>query len=215
MSANLPEDLSGRQSAEAEALKQQEAEALERQRLEAAASGSQSAEAATRPQESPVAKAEHEKLNFDREDEQPMHKIALMTAVAENLPFSIGKGLMEAEVRDDEETVGELTNSLGFRLLKKSAIVQGGLSRRIGERRADETEEDYLKRALKENTPIVNSAIAWTNYAQKKVRKCLRDEWNDEKSPYGSSGVRFAQGKTQPGSAAMREITVTWTHMAA
>ena len=65
MSANLPEDLSGRQSAEAEALerhtvfstrvraealeqqkaealKQQEAEALERQRLEAAASGSQS-----------------------------------------------------------------------------------------------------------------------------------------------------------------------------
>ena len=49
MSANLPEDLSGRQSAEAEALerqkaevlKQQEAEALERQRLEAAASGSQ------------------------------------------------------------------------------------------------------------------------------------------------------------------------------
>ena len=80
MSANLPEDLSGRQSAEAEALerhtvfstrvraealeqqkaealKQQEAEALERQRLEAAASGSQSAEAATRPQASPVAKA--------------------------------------------------------------------------------------------------------------------------------------------------------------
>ena len=41
----------------AEALKQQEAEALERQRLEAAASGSQSAEAATRPQASPVAKA--------------------------------------------------------------------------------------------------------------------------------------------------------------
>ena len=80
VSANLPEDLSGRQSAEAEALerhtvfstrvraealeqqkaealKQQEAEALERQRLEAAASGSQSAEAATRPQASPVAKA--------------------------------------------------------------------------------------------------------------------------------------------------------------
>ena len=41
----------------AEALKQQEAEALERQRLEAAASGSQSAEAATRPQASLVAKA--------------------------------------------------------------------------------------------------------------------------------------------------------------
>ena len=116
-------------------------------------------------------KAEHEKLNFDKEEVQPMHKIALMTAVGEDLPFAIGKGLAPGE--------------------------------------------DYLKRALKENTPIVNSAIAWTNYAQKKVRKCLRDEWNDEKSPYGSSGVRFAQGKTQPGSAAMREITVTWTHMAA
>ena len=41
----------------AEALKQQEAEALERQRFEVTASGSQSAEAATRPQASPVAKA--------------------------------------------------------------------------------------------------------------------------------------------------------------
>ena len=196
----------------AEALKQQEAEALERQRLEAAASGSQSAEAATRPQESPVAKAEHEKLNFNREDEQPLHKTALMTAVAQDLPFSIGKGLMHAEVRDDKETVGELTDSLGFHLLQKSLTLQGGLFRKIGKRHADETEDDYLKRALTLNTPIVNAAIAWTNNAQKKVRKYLRDEWNDEKSPYGSSRISFAQGTTQPGSAAMREITVTDAH---
>ena len=140
-----------------------------------------------------------------------MHKIALMTAVGEDLPFAIGKGLAPDEVRGDE-AVETLTESLGFLLLQKSAILQGGLSRRIGERRADETEEDYLKRALTLNTPIVNAAIAWTNNAQKKVRKFLRGEWNDEKSPYGSSRISFAQGTTQPGSAAMREITVTDAH---
>ena len=206
MGANLPR-ISERPLAEAEALKQQEAKVLERQKPEAAASGSQSVAAVTRPRESPTDKAEHEKLNFDKGDEQPLHKIALMTAVAENLPLSIGKGLMKAEVRDDEKTVGTLIDSLGYKLLQKSPLLQGGLSRRIGERREDETEDDYLKRALKLNTPIINSAIAWTNVAQKKVRKYLRDEWNDKQSSYGSSGISFAQGKTQPGSATESMVT--------
>ena len=77
-----------------------------------------------------------EKVGFDEAEEQPLYKQALMTATAEGLTrFHLGKGLIPADEADDASRYG-----IGFRLMAKSPLHQGGMARPVGDRRENESE---------------------------------------------------------------------------
>ena len=86
--------------------------------------------------------------------------------------------MTEAEPQD-EDSLDWAAKGRGFKMLMKTALLQGGMRKTVGEPSANESQEDYFKRALRKQRPVVNSAIAWTWKAIKEVKSSF---WQDPRS---------------------------------
>ena len=132
-----------------------------------ASSGSQRAE--TDPNQSSLnpRTAGKTRVNFDQNEEQPQFKVALMTSTAKNLGMGIGQGLAPAAPATEAHV-----NSKGFDLLVKGMTCR--MRQMVGDYNPDERPEDYMKKLMEVNTPVINSAVDWKCTAEKKVRSFFR-----------------------------------------
>ena len=141
----------------------------EPQDVEIPSGGSPLAEAAqkgtgpllTRPQQdemapfvemTPVLK---ERVDFNKEEELPMWKAALMTATNQWLSSPVGMGLTPGEPSEPEELEAMSTSRLGFSMLAK------GIAKRVGDMHSGEGIDEYMKRAAATTTPIINAYVSW------------------------------------------------------
>ena len=98
----------------------EDAEIFDRDPRVGTSSGSQIADTdPNQPQDTNPRTAGKERADCDKDEEQPLYKVALMTATAENLGVGIGEGLAQAApaAEDYEDTPG-------FRLLVKGMALR-------------------------------------------------------------------------------------------
>ena len=132
-----------------------------------------------------------ERVDFNKEEELPMWKAALMTATSQWLSSPVGMGLTPGEPSEPEELEAMTTSRLGFSMLAK------GVAKRVGDMHSGEGIGEYMKRAVATTTPIVNSYVSWKSGSQKRVQKWFaqRTRAEDEASP------SFTAGQTVPSSS--------------
>ena len=123
-----------------------------------------------------------------------------MTATAEHLGVGIGQGL--AQVAPAAEAY---EGSPGFKLLVKGMTLR--MQKIVGEYNPSEKADDYMKRLMEVNTPVIDSAVDWKSTAEKKVRNLFRGTYGkrarlSETPKDVSLGNVFTQGETLAEDAA-------------
>ena len=151
---------------------------------------SQSAETALANQ---LKSGEKEKVDFTQEDQSmpSMLKTALLTATQNFLRAPVGGGLTEGLPTSPEELESMSSTGLGFGLLVK------GLAKRVGDIEPGESEDTFMRRAVKSTVPVVNSLVQWKAGAQKRVQKFLKQEQPPAAgAPLRTLDELFIQGTT-------------------
>ena len=134
---------------------------------------------------------------------QPLYKNALLTATARRLNIGIGKGLAQAEPAPEI-----YENTRGFNMMTKGLAI---LMQKNGDKyQPREKAEDYLRKVMDSNTPVINAAVAWGAAAEKKVTMLIEKTRRARSSGMSSAESlrqRFIQEETPNplGSAAGRE----------
>ena len=111
--------------------------------------------------------ANRTKVSFDKDERQPLYKNALLNATAKHLGVGIGKGLAQAEPASEV-----YENTRGFSLMAKGLSIW--MLKKGDKCQPFEKAEDYLKRVMDNNTPVINAAVAWGSAAEKKVNMFLQ-----------------------------------------
>ena len=148
----------------------------EPQGIEIPSGGSPLAEAAqkgtgpllTRPQQAEMTPVLKERVDFNKEEELPMWKAALMTATNQWLSAPVGMGLTPGEPSEPEELEAMSTSRLGFSMLAK------GMAKRVGDMHSGEGIGEYMKWAVATTTPIINSYVSWKSLIAEESHKVVR-----------------------------------------
>jgi hypothetical protein len=106
------------------------------------------------------------KVGYNPEEDQPMYKVAMYTAAVESFRSAVGSGLAPAPQLEGEEEQQSMS-STGRNLLAKWMSKNS----ETGETRSDAEIEARVLKMTEDNTPIIDSAVAWKAAARKKVMK--------------------------------------------
>ena len=126
-----------------------------------------------------------------------------LTATARRLNIGIGKGLAQAEPAPEI-----YENTRGFNMMTKGLAI---LMQKNGDKcQPLEKAEDYLRKVMDSNTPVINAAVAWGAAAEKKVTMLIEKTRRARSSGMSSAESlrqRFTQEEASNplGSAAGRE----------
>ena len=129
---------------------------------------------------------------FHSGEHQPLYKNALMTTTTRCLDSGIGKGLTQAEPAPEI-----YENTLGFSMMAKGIAVW--MQKKGDKCQPFEKAEDYLKRVMDSNTPVINAAVAWGAAAEKKVAELIertKRARSSETPSADSLDQRFTQAET-------------------
>ena len=131
-------------------------------------------------------------VHFHSGEHQPLYKNALMTTTARRLDSGIGKGLAQAEPAPEI-----YENTRGFSMMAKGIAVW--MQKKGDKCQPLEKAEDYLKRVMDSNTPVINAAVAWGAAAEKKVAELIertKRARSSETPSADSLDQRFTQAET-------------------